>query len=67
MAEERGRAPLETDSVVGEESEEEVESLAARKANGASLLIIASRITGFGRTMAQANALSGGFVQSTGQ
>lgn len=62
MAEERGRAPLETDSVVGEESEEEVESLAARKANGASLLIIASRITGFGRTMAQANALSGALM-----
>ena len=62
MAEERGRAPLETDSVVGEESEEEVESLAARKANDASLLIIASRITGFGRTMAQANALSGALM-----
>lgn len=47
---------------VAEESEEEVESLAARKANGASLLIIVSRITGFGRTMAQANALSGALM-----
>lgn len=47
-------APLET--------EEEVESLAERRANGASLLIIISRITGFGRTMAQANALSGSLM-----
>ena len=49
-------------TAVAEESEEEVESLAARKANGASLLIIVSRITGFGRTMAQANALSGALM-----
>lgn len=63
MAEERDREPVETDApAIGEESEEEVESLAARKANGASLLIIASRITGFGRTMAQANALSGALM-----
>ena len=44
------------------ETEEEIESLAAQKANGASLLIIISRITGFGRTMAQANALSGSLM-----
>lgn len=50
------------DAALAEESEEEVESLAARKANGASLLIIVSRITGFGRTMAQANALSGALM-----
>lgn len=46
----------------GEESEEEVEKLDARKANGASALVIVSRITGFGRTMAQANALSGALM-----
>lgn len=46
----------------GMESEEEVEALASRKANGASFLIIISRITGFGRTMAQANALSGALM-----
>ena len=46
----------------GEESEEEVEELVSRKANGASLLVIVSRITGFGRTMAQANALSGALM-----
>lgn len=45
-----------------EETEEEVEQLAARKANGASLLVLISRITGFGRTMAQANALSGALM-----
>ena len=45
-----------------EESEEDVERLAARKANGVSLLVIVSRITGFGRTMAQANALSGALM-----
>ncbi len=46
----------------GEESEEEVEELVSRKANGASLLVIVSRITGFGRTMAQANALLGALM-----
>ena len=46
----------------GQESEEEVEELVSRKANGASLLVIVSRITGFGRTMAQANALSGALM-----
>lgn len=45
-----------------EETEEEVEQLASRKANGVSLLVIISRITGFGRTMAQANALSGALM-----
>lgn len=45
-----------------EESEEEVERLAARKANSTSFLVILSRITGFGRTMAQANALSGALM-----
>lgn len=44
------------------ESEEEVEQIASRKANGASVLVIISRITGFGRTMAQANALSGALM-----
>ena len=48
--------------IPGQESEEEVEELVSRKANGASLLVIISRITGFGRTMAQANALSGAFM-----
>lgn len=46
----------------GDETEEEVERLAARKANGVSFLVIISRITGFGRTMAQANALSGALM-----
>lgn len=46
----------------GDEGEEEVESLAEHKANGVSLLIIVSRISGFGRTMAQANALSGSLM-----
>ena len=44
------------------ESEEEVEQIASRKANTASALVIISRITGFGRTMAQANALSGALM-----
>lgn len=44
------------------ESEEEVEQIASRKANTASILVIVSRITGFGRTMAQANALSGALM-----
>lgn len=44
------------------ESEEEVEQIASRKANTASVLVIVSRITGFGRTMAQANALSGALM-----
>ena len=48
--------------IPGQESEEEVEELVSRKANGASLLVIISRITGFGRTMAQANALSGALM-----
>lgn len=48
--------------VPGQESEEEVEELVSRKANGASLLVIISRITGFGRTMAQANALAGALM-----
>lgn len=48
--------------IPGQESEEEVEELVLRKANGASLLVIISRITGFGRTMAQANALSGALM-----
>ena len=45
-----------------EETEEEVERLAARKANSTSILVILSRITGFGRTMAQANALFGALM-----
>ena len=44
------------------ESEEEVEQIASQKANTASILVIISRITGFGRTMAQANALSGALM-----
>lgn len=48
--------------IPGQESEDEVEELVSRKANGASLLVIISRITGFGRTMAQANALSGALM-----
>ena len=44
------------------ESEEEVEQIASQKANTASVLVIISRITGFGRTMAQANALSGALM-----
>lgn len=50
------------EELVREETEEEVERLAARKANSTSLLVILSRITGFGRTMAQANALSGALM-----
>lgn len=49
----------ELEECLREETEEEVERLAARKANSTSILVILSRITGFGRTMAQANALSG--------
>ena len=44
------------------ESEEEVEHIASSKANTASVLVIISRITGFGRTMAQAHALSGALM-----
>lgn len=55
-------APKDTSATAGKETEEEVERLASRKANGASLLVIISRITGFGRTMAQANALSGALM-----
>lgn len=51
--------PSEDEQVEYEETEQEVEQLAARKANSASFLVIISRITGFGRTMAQASALSG--------
>lgn len=55
-------ASAATEALAGEETEEEVAQLAARKANGASMLVILSRITGFGRTMAQANALSGALM-----
>lgn len=53
---------LTSEAIEVEETEEEVEQLAARKANGASMLVLISRITGFGRTMAQANALSGALM-----
>ena len=52
----------ELEECLREETEEEVERLAARKANSTSILVILSRITGFGRTMAQANALSGALM-----
>ena len=52
----------ELEECLHEETEEEVERLAARKANSTSILVILSRITGFGRTMAQANALSGALM-----
>lgn len=62
-----GSGPVETTGVIPAmdedfESEEEVEQIASRKANTASVLVITSRITGFGRTMAQANALSGALM-----
>ena len=68
----RGDAALESEPVESTgvipamdedfESEEEVEQIASQKANTASVLVIISRITGFGRTMAQANALSGALM-----
>lgn len=68
----RGDAALESEPVESTgvipamdedfESEEEVEQIASQKANTASILVIISRITGFGRTMAQANALSGALM-----